>query len=131
AGGGHGAPVLPSGPARARGGRERAGEPHDRHTHARHHSTMSPMRTLRLLVLLLAACPPSTQEVDVPASSLDLDLIVADTAAAPSDGKVPIVAQLSYNGDSAELGGGATPASHGAAPHYRRARSHRAGPPGA
>ncbi len=71
------------------------------------------MRSLVPLLALLAACPPSTQEVDQPAASLDVILSVIDTTANPFDGKVAVVAQFSFNGDSVDLGGNATVACNG------------------
>jgi hypothetical protein len=73
------------------------------------------MRALRLLVIACAACPPSTQEVDAPASSLDLVLSVVDTTATPSDGKVAVLAQFSKDGPTADLGAAAKVTCNGVA----------------
>jgi hypothetical protein len=71
------------------------------------------MRALRLVLLVLAACPPSVDETDRPAAMLTAALVVLDTSAAPSDGKVAVIAELAYNGTVVDAGGNATVSCNG------------------
>jgi hypothetical protein len=75
---------------------------------------MCSMRALPL-ALLLAACPPSQQEVDEPAANLDLSLAVVDTDPTPADGMVAVIAQFELSGEVVDLDGAATVTCNGVA----------------